>query len=156
MCHLIFFLPIFGLPIFWFFPFKTALVAYLIICTISVLLYYKVFQALHRKVCTGKEAMLGKTAVVTRNIDPEGKIQYATEIWHATAKGKTFLEGEKVLIKGVFGLNLLVTDAPAEKTMNGSLNNERFRLFCRMGYRWRHKRSNFLSTPILPKALKNP
>jgi len=115
MCHLIFFLPIFGLPIFWFFPFKTALVIYLIVCAISLLLYYKVFQALHRKVCTGKEAMLGKTAVVIRTIDPEGKIQYATEIWRATARGKKFLEGEEVLIKEVFGLNLLVAEAPVKK-----------------------------------------
>jgi len=114
MCHLIFFMPVFGLPVFWFFPFKTALILYLVICTISLLLYYKVFQALHSKVCTGKEAMLGKTAVVIRNINPEGKIQYATEIWNATARGKTFLQGEKVLITGVFGLNLLVAEAPSE------------------------------------------
>lgn len=115
MCHLIFFLPVFGLPVFWFFPFKTALVIYLIICAVTLLLYYKIFQALHGKVCTGKEAMLGKTAVVIRNIDPEGKIQYATEIWRATARGKTFLKGEKVLINDVLGLNLQVTEAPAEK-----------------------------------------
>ncbi|UCD78237.1 MAG: hypothetical protein JSW26_22940 [Desulfobacterales bacterium] len=115
MCHLIFFLPVFGLPVFWFFPFKTALMVYLIILGISLLLYYKVFQALRSKVYTGKEAMLGKTAVVVRKIDPEGKVQYATEIWCATARGKTFLEGEKVVITGIFGLNLLVTEAPFEK-----------------------------------------
>jgi membrane protein implicated in regulation of membrane protease activity len=114
MCHLIFFMPVFGLPVFWFFPFKTALILYLIICTISLILYYKVFQAMHSKVCTGKEAMLGKTAVVIRNIDPEGKIQYATEIWNATARGKTFLQGEKVLITRVFGLNVLVAEDPTE------------------------------------------
>jgi membrane protein implicated in regulation of membrane protease activity len=89
-------------------------VLYLIICTVSFLLYYKISQAMHGKICTGKEAILGKTAVVIRNIDPEGKIQYATKIWRATARGKTFLEGEKVLIKGVFGLNLLVAEDPAE------------------------------------------
>jgi membrane protein implicated in regulation of membrane protease activity len=115
MCHLIFFLPVFGLAVFWFLPFNTALLVYLIICTVSLLLYYKVFQAMHSRVCTGKEAMLGKTAVVTSNIDPEGKIQYATEIWHATARGKTFLRGEKVQITGIFGLNLLVAEAPVEK-----------------------------------------
>ena len=79
MCHLIFFLPVFGLPVFWIFPFKTALVIYLIICAVSLLLYYKVFQALHRRVCTGRKAMLGKTAVVIRNIDPEGKIQVSAD-----------------------------------------------------------------------------
>jgi membrane-bound ClpP family serine protease len=70
---------------------------------------------MHSKVCTGKEAMLGKTGVVIKDINPEGKIQYATEIWCATSRGKRFLRGEKVLIKGVFGLNLLVAEAPVEK-----------------------------------------
>jgi membrane protein implicated in regulation of membrane protease activity len=115
MCHLIFFLPVFALPVFWLFPFGTALGVYLIICIISLFLYYKIFQALHAKTCTGKEAMVGKTAVVIRDIDPEGKIRYATEIWCATARGKTFLKGEKLTITGVLGLNLLVTETPAEK-----------------------------------------
>jgi len=124
MCHLIFFLPVFGLSVFWFFPFKTALVIYLIICAVSLLLYYKVFQALHGKVCTGKEAMMGKTAVVVGDIDPEGKIQYATEIWRATARDKTFLKGEKVLIKGVYGLNLLVAEAPVNKRTKTTAREE--------------------------------
>jgi membrane protein implicated in regulation of membrane protease activity len=64
MCHLIFLLPIFGLPVFWFFFFKTALISYLIICAISLFLYYKIFQAMHSRVRTGRESMLGKTAVV--------------------------------------------------------------------------------------------
>ena len=115
MCHLIFFLPVFALPVFWLLPFKAALVVNLIIWIVSLLLYYKVFQAMHRRVCTGKEAMLGKTAVVVRNIDPEGKIRYATEIWRATARGKTFMEGEKVIITNVLGLNLLVAEDPVEK-----------------------------------------
>ena len=115
MCHLIFFLPVFALPVFWLLPLKPALVVYIIIWAVSLFLYYKVFQALHAKVCTGTEAMVGKKAVVIRNIDPEGKIRYATEIWRATARGKTFLEGEKVIISGVLGLNLLVTEVPAER-----------------------------------------
>ncbi|CAB1060372.1 hypothetical protein D1BOALGB6SA_5138 [Olavius sp. associated proteobacterium Delta 1] len=84
MCHLIFFLPVFGLPVFWFFPFKTALVVYLVIWAVSLLLYYKVFQAMRSKVCTGKEAMLGKTAVVIRNIDPEknDKAKLTPESFH--------------------------------------------------------------------------
>jgi len=114
MCHLIFFLPVCALPVFWFFPFKTALVVYIIICTASLFLYYKVFQAMRSKIYTGKEALLGKTGVVIRNIDPDGNIQYATEIWCATAQNKAFLEGEKVMINAVFGLNLLVTEAPTE------------------------------------------
>jgi len=116
MCHLIFFLPVFGLPVFWFFPFKTALILYLIICAISLFLYYKIFQAMRTKLLNGPEAMLGKTGVVLRDIDPEGKIQYATEIWNAVAKGKKFLRGEKVVINGFsYGLRVIVEEPPVER-----------------------------------------
>jgi membrane-bound ClpP family serine protease len=115
MCHLIFLLPIFGLPVFWFFPFNTALILYLAICAISMFLYYKIFQAMRAKVRNGLAAMLGKTGVVLHDIDPEGKIKYATEIWNAVAEGEKLLEGEKVVISGFsYGLRIIVKEAPGE------------------------------------------
>ncbi len=42
MCHLIFFLPVFALPVFWLFPFSTAVLIYLIICAISFFVYVKI------------------------------------------------------------------------------------------------------------------
>jgi membrane-bound ClpP family serine protease len=116
MCHLIFFLPVFGLPVFWIFPFNIALPVYLFIVGISMLLYYKIFQAMRAKVHNGQEAMLGKTGVVLKNIDPEGKIKYATEIWNAVAERKKFLEGEKVVINGFsYGLRVIVEESPVER-----------------------------------------
>lgn len=116
MCHLIFFLPIFGLPVFWIFPFSIALPVYIFIVGISMLLYYKIFQAMRAKVRNGQAAMLGKTGVVLQNIDPEGKIKYATEIWNAVAEGKKFLKGEKVVISGFsYGLRVIVKEAPVER-----------------------------------------
>jgi membrane-bound serine protease (ClpP class) len=116
MCHLIFFLPIFGLPVFWIFPFNVALPVYLFIIGISMLLYYKIFQAMRAKVRNGQEAMLGKTGVVLKNIDPEGKIKYATEIWNAVAERKKFLEGEKVVISGFsYGLRVIVEEPSVER-----------------------------------------
>ena len=115
MCHLIFFLPIFGLPVFWFFPFNIALPVYLFIVGISMLLYYKIFKAMRARVHNGLEAMLGKTGVVLKNIDPEGKIKYATEIWNAVAEGKKLLEGEKVVINGFsYGMRVIVAEPPVE------------------------------------------
>jgi membrane-bound ClpP family serine protease len=116
MCHLIFLLPIFGLPVFWFFPFKTALILYLAICAISLFLYFKIFQAMRARVRNGLAAMLGNTGVVLQDIDPEGKIKYFTEIWNAVAEGKKFLKGEKVIISGFsFGLRIIVKEAPDER-----------------------------------------
>ena len=116
MCHLIFFLPIFGLPVFWIFPFSIALPVYILIVGISMLLYYKIFQAIRAKVRNGQAAMLGKTGVVLQNIDPEGKIKYASEIWNAVADGKKFLAGEKVVISGFsYGLRVIVAEPMIEK-----------------------------------------
>jgi hypothetical protein len=42
MCHLIFFIPFFALPVFWILPFNTALTIYLIICGISFFIYFKI------------------------------------------------------------------------------------------------------------------
>lgn len=124
MCHLIFFLPIFGLPVFWIFPFNIALPVYLSIVGISMLLYYKIFQAMGAKVRNGQEAMLGKTGVVLKNIDPEGKIKYATEIWNAVAERKKFLEGEKVVISGFsYGLRVIVEEPSVERNYGRLLNS---------------------------------
>ena len=111
MCHLILFLPVFALPVFWVFPLTTALPLYLFILGISLFLYFKVFRAMRLEVRTGQEAMLGKEGLVVEDIDPEGKIQYASEIWDAMAEGKRFLKGERVKIIGFQGLSLLVEEA---------------------------------------------
>jgi membrane-bound ClpP family serine protease len=70
---------------------------------------------MHQGVKTGQEAMLKKKALVIEDIDPEGKIQYANEIWDAKGEGKRFLKGEQVLIKEFSGLSLIVDEMPFEK-----------------------------------------
>jgi membrane protein implicated in regulation of membrane protease activity len=115
MCHLVLFLPVFALPVFWLFPFETALPIYLVISAISLVLYFLIFKAMRMKPQVGREAMLGQTGVVIKDIAPEGKIEYAAEIWNAMTDGRKFAVGEKVLIDGFWGLNLIVKEAPAEK-----------------------------------------
>lgn len=110
MCHLILFLPFFALPLFWVFPFATALPLYLFILGISLFLYFKIFQAMRQKVRTGQEAMVGKKALVLEDIDPEGKIRYASEIWYAVTMGRKLLQGEQVKICRIKGLRLLVEE----------------------------------------------
>ena len=115
MCHLIFFIPFFALPVFWIFPFSSALTIYLIVCGICFFIYLKIFQAMRMKPRNGKEAMLGRTGLVVQDIDPEGKIQYATEIWNALADGNKFTKGDKVIIRGFsWGLKVLVEDIPVK------------------------------------------
>ena len=115
MCHLILFLPFFALPVFWFFPVSTAMPIYLFILGISLFLYFKIFQAMRMNPQVGKEAMLGQTGTVIKDIAPEGKIKYATEIWNAKADGKKFSKGDKVIIHGFRGMKVLVKEISIEK-----------------------------------------
>lgn len=115
MCHLIFFIPFFALPVLWIFPFNIALTIYLVICGISFFIYFKIFQAMRMKPWNGKEAMLGRTGLVIEDIDPEGKIRYATEIWNAISDGKKFSKGDKVIIQGFsWGLRVRVQEIPVQ------------------------------------------
>ncbi len=57
--------------------------------------------------------MLGEKGLVIEDIDPEGKIIYASEIWGAATKGNRFLKGQHVAICGIRGLMLLVEEIPA-------------------------------------------
>ena len=59
--------------------------------------------------------MLGKTGVVLRDIDPQGKIKYTTEIWNAMAHGKKIVEGEQVVICGFSGMSLVVQAVPGKR-----------------------------------------
>ena len=110
MCHLILFLPVFALPVFWFFPFETALPSYLIIFGVSLLIYFKIFKAIRQQVQTGGEGIVGKKGLVIEDIDPEGKIQYASEIWNAKTIGNRFSKGEYVRICGIRRLMLQVEE----------------------------------------------
>ena len=63
----------------------------------------------------GKESMLGRSGLVIQDFEPEGKIQYGTEIWNAMADGKKFVKGDKVIIRGFgWGLRVLVQEKPVK------------------------------------------
>jgi membrane protein implicated in regulation of membrane protease activity len=115
MCHLVLFLPVLALPVFWLFPFSIAMPIYLVISSISLVLYFLIFRAMRMKPQVGLEAMLGQTGVVIKEIAPEGKIEYAAEIWNATTYGKKIPVGDQVIIDGFWGLNLLVKEVSDEK-----------------------------------------
>ena len=88
---------------------------YLVISGISLVLYFLIFKAMRMKPKVGMEAMLGQTGVVIKEIAPEGKIEYAAEIWNAVTEGKKFSVGDEVIINGFWGLNLLVKEVPDGK-----------------------------------------
>jgi membrane protein implicated in regulation of membrane protease activity len=112
MCHIILAFPILALPLFYFFPLRTAVPAYAIVLLVTAFLYFKIISAMKAKVKTGKEGMIGEEAVVIKDINPEGKVTVWSEIWSATGNGKQFHKGQKVKICGFYGLTAVISETP--------------------------------------------
>ena len=106
-CHLLLILPVAGLGLFALLPFPIALPIYLVISGISLLIYWSVFQAMHRPVTTGPEGMIGKSAETVTDLSPQGRIRYHGELWQALAS-EPIPAGSRVTIVGVNGMRLLV------------------------------------------------
>jgi len=111
MCHIILSFPILAVPLFYFFPLQTALPTYLAVLLFTWFVYFKMIAAMKAKVRTGKEGMIGEEALVLEDIAPEGKVMVWSEIWTATAKGKRFHKGQKVMVRGFEGLTAIVGEA---------------------------------------------
>ena len=60
------------------------------------------------KAKTGIHAMIGKNALVIRDIDPEGNVDIRGEIWMATGGNQRIAAGNTVKILGAKGLVLIV------------------------------------------------
>ncbi|OPL12912.1 MAG: hypothetical protein AVO38_14305 [delta proteobacterium ML8_D] len=59
---------------------------------------------------TGKEGIIGSTAVVSSALKPEGQVRVSGEIWQAVSEtGKHIRKGEKVAVRSIDGLTLIVS-----------------------------------------------
>lgn len=79
--------------------FFTALMALLVIAII---------KGQKRAVTTGSEELIGKEAEVRTDLQPEGTIFVAGELWKAVAEDGPIKAGERVLVTGIDGLKLKV------------------------------------------------
>ena len=62
-----------------------------------------------RQAYTGREELVGKTAVVRVALDPEGMVLFKGELWTALSEKGRVKPGEEVIITRVEGLKLYVT-----------------------------------------------
>ncbi|OQX79612.1 MAG: hypothetical protein B6D56_06680 [Candidatus Omnitrophica bacterium 4484_70.1] len=74
---------------------------------LSLFLLGKIIAAQRRKPFTGSEGLIGKEAEALTDIEKQGKVMVASEIWNATSLEK-INKGEKVVIEKVEGLRLWV------------------------------------------------
>jgi membrane-bound ClpP family serine protease len=123
MCHILWMMPILGLPLFWFLDFSVALPLYLGILALSGVVMGLTVQSLKQPPSSGLEGMRGDVAEVIEAIRSRGRVRYHNTLWYAAAPEPIDV-GETVRIVGNTGLCLRVEklshepDAAAEATQH--------------------------------------
>jgi len=78
----------------------------IIITGFLVFVVQRVVRAHRRQATTGKEELLGKTAIVKVALDPQGMVLFKGERWTAISESGRIELDEEVIITGVDGLTL--------------------------------------------------
>ena len=126
MCHLVLFMPVFALPIFWIAPLNFALPIYLIIALISGLMYWLIVSSMRKRPVVGAESLPGTYAEVVSKLGPDRSTRYLVrsggELWTARCK-EVLKPGENVNITTLNGIILEVqrVDAVASDQYIGFL-----------------------------------
>ena len=97
-----------GGPLFQVSPWLIATVA-VIIAALFAFVISRVIRAHRRQAYTGREELIGKTAVVKLALEPEGAVFFKGENWTAISDKGRVEPGEAVIITKVDGLKLYVT-----------------------------------------------
>ena len=113
MCHLIFLVPIAGIPLFWIFPLEYTLPINILLWIVFGLLGYKVVRAMMRPPEDGFKSLVGTDAIVV-SAESQGYGQYLVKAGHElwTARGIGPLRpGERVKVTAADGIKLVVRRA---------------------------------------------
>ena len=89
-------------------PWLIALVTILIAAFFAFVIQ-RLIRVHRRQAYTGREELVGKTAVVRVALDPEGMVLFKGELWTALSEKGRVKPGEEVIITRVEGLKLYVT-----------------------------------------------
>ena len=113
MCHLVLLIPVFGLAVFWIWPLSVALPVYLVIFTLSAMVYFALLKAMRQPVKTGLQGLMGEIGEITDIKDHKGHIDVHGEIWEAEIIGN-LKKGDRAKVTGVNGLTLQVQKQSGE------------------------------------------
>ena len=108
MCHILLFLPVLALPVFWLLPLPIAATLYLFTLLFSGWMYYVVLTVMHRPTRVGAETLLNRNARVIRTQGQRCIIRLGNELWSARSKGQ-LSPGDSVLVVSRDGLTLQVS-----------------------------------------------
>lgn len=115
MCHIVLLMPIFGLAVFWLWPLSIALPIYLVIFTLSFILYLALLKAMHQPVKTGRQGLIGEVGKIIDVKNHVGHIFVHGEIWKAEIL-HNLKKGDKAKVIGLNGLTLQVQNTRLESS----------------------------------------
>jgi membrane-bound serine protease (ClpP class) len=102
-----------GGPLFQIDPWLIATVVILVAAFFAFVIQ-RVIRVHRRQAFSGKEELVGKTAVVKVALEPEGMVLFKGELWTAVSEKGRVKPGEEVIITRVDGLKLYVTKKKKE------------------------------------------
>lgn len=97
-----------GGPLFQVDPWLIAVVT-ILVASVFAFVISRIIRAHRRQASTGREELVGKTAVVKVALEPEGIVFFKGERWAAISEKGRIKPGETVIITKVDGLKLYVT-----------------------------------------------
>ena len=110
-CHLLLFMPVAGLALFFVLPWPLALAGYLPIAAASFFIFHLSAKALRLPVQTGQESLLGTRGEVVGPLAPGGLashiVRFHGELWSVRAR-EPLQAGDCVCITGFDGVRPLV------------------------------------------------
>ncbi len=98
-------------PVFRINPWLIATVTIIITGALSFIIH-RAISAHRMQARTGREELIGKTALVKVALKPEGTVFFKGERWNAISEDGEIKSGEEVVINRVDGLNLYVNKKP--------------------------------------------
>jgi len=111
MHHLLLFLPLLALILFYLLPWQVALPFYALILVGAIIGYWKALQAQRQPPVMGRKAMIGDRALVVKAEKGELEVEYKGEIWNAVSP-QPLQPGQEVIVEKVEGLTLRVSPLP--------------------------------------------
>lgn len=109
MCHLILFLPLLALSVFWLFPLSIAGPVYAVVVVCSLMLYVAVFKAMRKPTETGREGLMHAAGVVENVVGDTLSVRIYGEHWTAHCADERLAPGDPVEVVSIHGLTLGVT-----------------------------------------------
>lgn len=106
MCHLLLFLPVVALPVFWLAPLSLALPAYGLALAAALWVYALAVATGRRRPMTGAEGMLGERGRVVHLEGRTATLLIHGELWSAESDSKALAVGDHALVVGIDGLRL--------------------------------------------------